>query len=264
MGLLLNDVILLMKVRQSCPKNINIFTLGPPTSHVLNEDLKFLIKPEILEKLGIRANIIDDYYLKKLNKQPDKEKATFNFFTKLIKIKDYFSIDINKKSKPTYCIDITKKINKNLMNKADLIYDTGSLSYTGSHFNALNFLNKLLKKKGIILHQSTNNGSPVTGYCQINRSYFDFYYKKYEKILVCYGFCDNFLNYFRTNKKSSRIIHIDSDPKLVELMNKKNYLYYAVKKVEKNNSSNKKFYFYSDNKIFRKYFQSLLFISRFN
>ena len=129
MGLLLNDLILLMKVRQSCPKNINIFTLGRPTSHVLNEDLKFLMKTQILEKLEISTNIIDDYYLKRLNKQPDKEKATFNFFTKLIKIKDYFSIDINKKSKPTYCIDITKKINKNLMNKADLIYDTGSLSY---------------------------------------------------------------------------------------------------------------------------------------
>jgi hypothetical protein len=267
MGLLLNDVIFIMKVRQNCPENINIFTLGSPTSHILNEDIKFLISRKVLNKIGIDHKIVDNFYLKQLSEKPNNEKITFDFFTKLIKIKKYFSIDINKRTKPTFCVDITKKISRKFINKADLIYDTGSLSYTLSHLDALGFLNKLLKKNGTIIHQSANNGSSNTGYCQINKSFFDFYYKKYEKILIGYGFCDNFLNSLKKKRTSSRIIHLVSNPSINELNNKKNYLYYAVKKKyyavkKKKETASQQFYFYSDNKVFRKYFKSLRFFSK--
>ena len=241
MGFLLNDVIVLAKNAEFLVNRNHIFSLGKPTSHVNSRNLKFLLSKYNLKKFNISEENLNKVMLSDLRKLSLKEKKiiSFEYFTKLLNFKKFSSIDIDPKEKPTFCIDVTKKdINDDYISKADMIYDTGSLGYTKDPIAGLNFLIRLLKINGIIVHQSSHNGFIKTGYFQFNISFFIDYYKKnnLEIIYSSYGFFSNWLKYgFFFNWLKEIIlgkwkIDIDENPNLNRIKKEKNYLYIVAKK----------------------------------
>ena len=143
MGFLLNDALVLIKSSENIKLRNSIFTVGYPTSHVSFKNLIFLLNDE---KYKIKKDLLNQIYLKKIYRVKKNKKLNFRFFAKLLNFDNFYNIDNNLKKKPTYCIDITKNNSKKFRNKADLIYDTGSLGYTKNPLAALFFLSKLLKK----------------------------------------------------------------------------------------------------------------------
>ena len=230
MGFLLNDVIVLTKNAEFLVNRDHFFSLGNPTSHVNSRDLKFVLSKYNLKKFNISEECLNKVMLSDLRKLKEKKIISFEYFTKLLNFKKFSSIDIDPKEKPTFCIDVTKKdINDDYISKADMIYDTGSLGYTKDPIAGLNFLIRLLKINGIIVHQSSHNGFIKTGYFQFNISFFIDYYKKnnLEIIYSSYGFFSNWLKKIIMGKWK---IDIEENPNLNRIKKEKNSLYFVAKK----------------------------------
>jgi hypothetical protein len=144
MGFLINDALILIKNSENIKLRNNFFSIGTPTSHVSLNYLIFLLNDK---KNKIKKNLLEQTHLKKIYLEKNKtKKISFEFFIKLLNFKNFYSIDINPKEKPSHCVDITKINSKKFQNKADMIYDMGSLGYTNNPLAALTFLSKLLKK----------------------------------------------------------------------------------------------------------------------
>ena len=233
MGFLLNDVIVLAKNAEFLVNRNHLFSLGNPISHVNSRDLKFVLSKHNLKKFNISEKYLNKAILSDLRKLSLKEKKiiSFEYFTKLLNFKKFSSIDIDPKELPTFCIDITKKhINDDFISKADMIYDTGSLGYIKDPIAGLNFLIRLLKINGIIVHQSSHNGFIKTGYFQFNIQFFLDYYNKnnLKVIFTCFGFFSSWLKKISMGKWK---IDIDENPNLNRIKKEKNSLYFVVKKV---------------------------------
>ena len=197
MGFILNDVLILSKNASILSKRDAIYTLGNPTSYVYSNDLKIVLNKNYLKKFKIDRDFFSKEYLEKLNKQKKNQLVSFDFFSKLLNFKNFYSIDIDPNENPTFCMDVTKKnLDGKFILKADMIYDTGSIGYTLDPVSSLNFLTKLVNNEGIIIHQSSHNGFINTGYFQFNLNFFQDYYnrKDFEILNNYYGFISSWLN----------------------------------------------------------------------
>ena len=268
MAFLLHDVIIIAKARSGLQRHKNLYSLGKPKSFVLCKDMKFILSKPILKKLDINFEILDKKYYSRLLDYEDKKIISFNFFCKLLKFENNFSIDISKNEKPDYCLDITSQTeSRRLFNKADLIYDTGTLGYVDNIKNALNSLIRILKKNGIIVHSLPSNGYVTTGRVQINRFCLDSFYNqaKLQVLFVGYGFTQNFFTKIFFGKGGGRIIDIESKPNMTRLQNSKCQLFYLVKKntygIIKKNLFFKKCF--TINIFFRKYFKEIFFFIKY-
>jgi SAM-dependent methyltransferase len=268
MGFLLNDAIIIAKARSCLQRHKNLYSLGKPKSFVLSKDMKFILSKPILQKLDINFEILDKKYYSRLLDYEDKKIISFNFFCKLLKFENNFSIDISKNEKPDFCLDITsQRESRRLFNKADLIYDTGSLGYTDNIKNSLNSLIRILKKNGIIVHSLPSNGYVTTGRVQINRFCLDSFYNqtKLQVLYVGYGFTQNFFTKIFFGKGGGRIVDIESEPSISRLKNSRCSIFYLVKK----NAcySVKKKYFlkkcFAISIFFRKYFKGIFFFVKY-
>lgn len=267
MGFLLNDAIVIAKARCDLKEYKNLYSLGNPRSFVASRDMKFIFSKPILKKLNINFNILDNKYYSRLLKFEDKKIVSFDFFCKLLKFKNNFSIDISRNEKPDYCLDITSKAeSRKIFNKADLIYDTGSLGYTNDIVKSLNSLSKILKKNGIIVHSLPSNGYVTTGNVQFNRICLDNFYNqvKFQVLFVGYGFVNNFFTKIFFGKGRGRIIDIESDPCLNRLKNSKCSIFYLAKKHTSNIKSSNLFFkkCFAIN-IFLKYFKGIFFFTKY-
>jgi hypothetical protein len=270
MGFLLQDAIIIAKARSGLQRYKNLYSLGKPKSFVLSKDMKFILSKPILQKLDINFEILNKKYYSRLLGYEDKKIISFNFFCKLLKFENNFSIDISKNEKPDYCLDITSHAeSRRLFNKADLIYDTGSLGYTDNIKNSLYSLIRILKKNGIIVHSLPSNGYVATGRVQINRFCLDSFYNqaKLQVLFVGYGFTQNFFTkiFFGKGGGGGRIIDIQSNPILSMLKNSRCLLFYVVKKnaygsVQKNIFFKKCF---AISIFFRKYFKGIFFFIKY-
>ena len=270
MGFLLHDAIIIAKARSGLQSHKNLYSLGKPKSFVLSKDIKFILSKPILQKLDINFEILNKKYYSRLLGYEDKKIIRFNFFCKLLKFENNFSIDISKNEKPNYCLDITSQTeSRRLYNKADLIYDTGSLGYTDNIKNSLNSLIRILKKKGIIVHSLPSNGYVTTGRVQFNRFCLDSFYNqvKLQVLFVGYGFTQNFFTkiFFGKGGGGGRIIDIQSNPTLSMLKNSRCLLFYVVKK-EAYGSMQKNIFFkkcFAISIFFRKYFKGIFFFIKY-
>lgn len=270
MGFLLHDAIIIIKARSGLQSHKNLYSLGKPKSFVLCKDMKFILSKPILQKLDINFEILDKKYYSRLLGYEDKKIISFNFFCKLLKFKNNFSIDINKNEKPDYCLDITRQTeSRRLFNKADLIYDSGSLGYTDNIKNSLNVLIRILKKNGIMVHSLPSNGYVTTGKVQINRFCLDSFYNqaKLQVLFVGYGFTQNFFTkiFFGKGGGGGRIIDIESEPRISRLKNSRCSIFYLVKK-DTYGSVQKNLFFkkcFAISIFFRKYFKGIFFYTKY-
>ena len=230
MGFILNDVIILAKNAEHLKKRNSLFTFGNPTSHVNYKDLKFVLNKRNLKKFNINENNLNNIFLDKVRKSHGKELVSFEFFSKLLNFKNFYSLDIDPNENPTFCLDITNEnLDEKFISKADMIYDSGSLGYTNNPVAALNFLVKLLKNDGIIVHQSSHNGFIKTGYFQFNSSFFFDYYKENNLSILSSSFVF-FSTWVKKILKGKWKIDIYEKPKKHRLISEKNSIYFVVKK----------------------------------
>jgi len=258
MGFLLNDALIIAKARCNLEEYDNLYTLGKPRSFVLSKDLKFIFQKNNLKKIGINYKIFDNKLYEALFKYSDNKIITFKFFSKLIKFKNNFSIDIDKKQRPNFLLDITNFNNsKKFFNKADLIYDTGSLGYTYNIIYSLNNLSKILKKNGIIIHSLPSNGYVTTGNVQFNKIFLKNFYNsiRYQILFAGFAFYQNYFSKFIFFKPSYRCIDIDANPSIRKLSNMKNVIFFVVRK----SSQTKNIY----NLFFKRCFSISIFFRRY-
>ena len=233
MGFQIDDAVTFLMIKNNhIEKEIDLYTLGKPTSHVIASDLRYVLKSRNLSKLGIKQIKLDRTQKLLLSKMQNNKIIEFHFFVKLLNFKSYKSIDIDKKAKPNYVLDITKKIPKYLINKADMIYDTGSIGYVANPFLGLIFLDKILKTKGIIYHKNPHNNYIDSGYYQINRSTFNNFYVKYLKNFYKVFFTGISIKYY--NK-----IFISNNKNLYKYNKKTNIIFIATKGGSKKSSKKK-------------------------
>jgi len=272
MGFLLNDALIIAKARCNLKVYNDLYTLGKPRSFVLAKDLKFIFSEKILIKLNLNFNIFDKELYKRLFGYDDNKIVSFDFFSKLLKFKNNFDIDIMRKKRPKFLLDITNfQQSKKLFKKADFIYDTGSLGYVNNIGDALNNLTRILKKNGIIVHSLPSNGYTMTGNVQFNKKYLEQFYKsiRWQILFIGFAFFQSFFTKFLIvivrGGIVSRSVDIDQNPSTYRISNYKNAIFYVVRNSLCTRKVDNIFFTkcFTISKFFRKYIKIIFVINKF-
>lgn len=146
-----------------CFKNINsVFDLGFQTLHINYDKLENLLKYSSYK--------FDKKKYEILKKFPKGKRLSTKLYWESIGVENYFSSDINKKSK--YYIDLNLPLNNNFINKKyDLVTDFGNNEHVFNISEAYNSMLKLCNKNGYLwIYQSVTNGN---GYFNFDISFFE-------------------------------------------------------------------------------------------
>lgn len=218
MGLTLNCASVIAKIKN---KNYNgrVVCLGVPTSSVKKKHLVKYI-----------STIYPEINLKVLSALNENDVISAKDFFYCLGYKEVVSIDINNYEGSEYILDLNKdEVPDDLIESADLIFDTGTLEHIFNLRNALKIIHNTLKVNGIVLHANPANQLLDHGFYQICPTYYRSYYDAANYDHVFGGLANLYtsvFNYVEINKYKFDIYRTNGGIKHTKNL-KPLYLYYA-------------------------------------
>ena len=166
--------------------------------------------------LKSKTKFVHNVNLDKFKKLDKKKKLNQFSFFKAIGFKNVDTLDFSDYEGANIIFDLNNNITPiDHLNKYDLIYDGGTLEHVFNIGNAMNHLNRMTRKNGVIFHSNPCNGYIDHGFFQISPTlYFDYYLTNDYKIL-CANILDKSIGrkYFSVKQDLYRTLDVNFGPK---------------------------------------------------